>query len=123
MLAILNSYNAHNFPIVKPILMIHVFVLIFIFHSALSNRTYLLLGLLSHLSQGLFELIPKIMASNGDSVCFRYTYLVSIQKYIRNHRGTASVIFYANPHHHTGKCIRRFGGIYAYCRYFIYRKW
>ena len=20
---------------------------------------------------------------------------------------------------HTGKCIRRFGGIYAYCRYFI----
>ena len=25
--------------------------------------------------------------------------------------------------HHTGKCIRRFGGIYAYCRYFIDRKW
>ena len=24
---------------------------------------------------------------------------------------------------HTGKCIRRFGGIYAYCRYFIDRKW
>ena len=23
--------------------------------------------------------------------------------------------------HHTGKCIRRFGGIYAYCRYFIDR--
>ena len=23
----------------------------------------------------------------------------------------------------TGKCIRRFGGIYAYCRYFIDRKW
>ena len=23
---------------------------------------------------------------------------------------------------HTGKCIRRFGGIYAYCRYFIDRK-
>ena len=22
-------------------------------------------------------------------------------------------------HIHTGKCIRRFGGIYAYCRYFI----
>ena len=24
---------------------------------------------------------------------------------------------------HTGKCIRRIGGIYAYCRYFIDRKW
>ena len=24
---------------------------------------------------------------------------------------------------HTGKCIRQFGGIYAYCRFFIYRKW
>ena len=26
-------------------------------------------------------------------------------------------------HLHTGKCIRPFGGIYAYCRYFIDRKW
>ena len=25
--------------------------------------------------------------------------------------------------HHTGKCIRRFAGIYAYCLYFIDRKW
>ena len=25
--------------------------------------------------------------------------------------------------YHTGKCIRRFGGIYVYCRYFIDRKW
>ena len=24
---------------------------------------------------------------------------------------------------HTGKCIRRFAGICAYCRYFIDRKW
>ena len=24
---------------------------------------------------------------------------------------------------HTGKCIRRFGGIYAYCQDFIDRKW
>ena len=24
---------------------------------------------------------------------------------------------------HTGKCIRRFGGFYAYCRYFLDRKW
>ena len=27
------------------------------------------------------------------------------------------------PYTHTGKCIRRFAGIYAYCRYFIDRKW
>ena len=26
-------------------------------------------------------------------------------------------------HFHTGKCIRRFAGIYAYCRYFIDQKW
>ena len=25
--------------------------------------------------------------------------------------------------YHTGKCISRFAGIYAYCRYFIDRKW
>ena len=37
---------------------------------------------------------------------------------------------YAMHHHrelihyiHTGKCIRRFGGIYAYCWHFIDRKW
>ena len=30
---------------------------------------------------------------------------------------------YSPPLSHNGKCIRRFGGIYAYCRYFIDRKW
>ena len=30
---------------------------------------------------------------------------------------------YVNTLIHTGKCIRRFGGIYAYCRYIIDRKW
>ena len=25
--------------------------------------------------------------------------------------------------YHTGKCIRRFAGIYAYCRYLLDRKW
>ena len=29
----------------------------------------------------------------------------------------------ATANNHTGKCIRGFGGIYAYCRYFIDRKW
>ena len=44
-MAILNSLNAHNFPIVQPILMI--FVSNFLVHRALSDNTYLSLGLLS----------------------------------------------------------------------------
>ena len=47
MLAILNSLNAHNFPIFQPTLMILVSK--FIFHRALSDNTYLSLGLLSPL--------------------------------------------------------------------------
>ena len=47
MLAILNSLNAHSFPIFQPILMI--IVSIFIVHRALSDKTYLSLGLLSPL--------------------------------------------------------------------------
>ena len=49
MLALLNSLNAHNFPIFQPILMITVSK--FIVHTALSDKTYLLLGLLSPLSK------------------------------------------------------------------------
>ena len=45
MLAILNSINDHNSPILKPILMILVSK--FMVHRALSNKTYLSLGLLS----------------------------------------------------------------------------
>ena len=47
MLAILTFLNAHNLPIFQPILMI--LVLKFMVHRALSNRTYLSLGLLSPL--------------------------------------------------------------------------
>ena len=39
MLAILNSLNAHNFPIFQQILMI--FVSKFMVHRALSDKTYL----------------------------------------------------------------------------------
>ena len=39
MLAILNSLNAHNLPIFPPIVMI--FVLKFMVHRALSDKTYL----------------------------------------------------------------------------------
>ena len=35
----------------------------------------------------------------------------------------AYVTITARYGYHTGKCIRRFAGIYAYCQYFIDRKW
>ena len=48
MLAILNFLNAHNLSIFQPILMILVSK--FMVHRALSDKTYLFLGLLSPLS-------------------------------------------------------------------------
>ena len=48
MSAILNSLNAHNLPIFQPILMI--FVSKFMVHRALSDKIYILLGLLSPLT-------------------------------------------------------------------------
>ena len=48
MLAILNSLNAHNLPIFRPILMILVSK--FMVLRALSDKTYLLLGLLPPLT-------------------------------------------------------------------------
>ena len=56
MLAILNSFYANNFPIVQPILMILVSKLMV--HRALSDKTYLLLGLLSPLKKGILSLFP-----------------------------------------------------------------
>ena len=49
MLAILNSLNAHNFLIFKPILMILLSK--FMDHRALYDKTYLPLGLLSPLTK------------------------------------------------------------------------
>ena len=40
-----------------------------------------------------------------------------------NDKGIKTKSFRYSLNIHTGKCIRRFGGIYAYCRYFIDRKW
>ena len=48
MLAIMNSLNAHYVPIFQPILMILVSK--FMVHRALSDKTYLKLGLLSPLN-------------------------------------------------------------------------
>ena len=45
---ILNSLDVHNFPIFQPIL--KILVSKFIVHRALSDKTYLLLGLLSPLT-------------------------------------------------------------------------
>ena len=45
MLAILNSINVHYLPIFRPILM--MLVSKFMAHKALSDKTYLFLGLLS----------------------------------------------------------------------------
>ena len=49
MLAILNSLNAHIFPIFQPILVILVSK--FMVRRALADKTYLLIGLLSLLSK------------------------------------------------------------------------
>ena len=51
MLAILNFLNAHNLPIFQPILMILVSK--FMVYRALSDKTYLSLGLLSPLSSNI----------------------------------------------------------------------
>ena len=55
MLAILNFLNAHNLPILQPILMILVSK--FMVHRALSDKTYLSLGLLSPLNLSKGQLI------------------------------------------------------------------
>ena len=51
MSAILNSLNAHNFPIFQPILM--KLVSKFMVYRALCDKTYLLSGLLSPLNQSV----------------------------------------------------------------------
>ena len=53
---------------------------------------------------------------------FLYFYPVLLwkhQKAFKDNATSAAIIYW----YHTGKCIRRFAGIYAYCRYFIDRKW
>ena len=57
MLAILNSSNAHNLPIFQPILMILVSK--FMVHGALSDETYLILGLLSPLTDTMAVELDK----------------------------------------------------------------
>ena len=63
MLAILSSLNAHSFPTFQPILMILVSKVMA--HRALSDKTYLLLGLLSPINlQVTKTYTPKYPACN-----------------------------------------------------------
>ena len=62
MLAILNSLNAHNFPIFQPMLMILVSKVMV--HRAFSDKTYLSLGLLSPLNQTLTFSAPGKIKNN-----------------------------------------------------------
>ena len=54
MLAILNYLDTHNFPILQPILMI--LLSYFMVYGAISDKTYLSLGLLSPL---IFEITKR----------------------------------------------------------------
>ena len=69
MLAILKSLNAHNLPIFQPILMILVSK--FMVHRALSDKTYLSLGLLSPLilanSRNSYDITPYLFLHYGDA--------------------------------------------------------
>ena len=60
MLAILSCLNAHNFPIFQPILMILVSK--FMVHRALSDKTYLSLGLLSLLKNNMYQFAYLLLA-------------------------------------------------------------
>ena len=63
MLAILNFLNAHNLPIFQPILMILVSK--FMVHRALSDTTYLSLGLLPPLTEVKLSISTKSIIFQG----------------------------------------------------------
>ena len=71
MLAILNSINAYNFPIFQPILVILVSK--FMVHRALSDRTYLSLGLLCNYFQksnsGIYHQCQYFGSRSGLTFC------------------------------------------------------
>ena len=61
MVALLNSLNAHNLSIFQPILMILVSK--FMVHRALSDKIYLLLGLLSPLRGWLWLIFACVISA------------------------------------------------------------
>ena len=87
MLAILNSLNAHNFPIFQPILMI--FVSKFMVRRVLYDKTYLSLGLLSPLKEGLPSLktaCASCMLGTPQNLVIFYTSLKP------RHRRTSTIV-------------------------------
>ena len=76
MLAILNSLNVHSFPIFQPILMILVSQ--FMIHRALSDKTYLSLGLLSLLKSSWIVLPAK--SDSDDMFCLQSYYGLRIDR-------------------------------------------
>ena len=67
MLAILNSLNAHNSPIFRPILIILISK--FMVHRALSDKTYLSLGLLSPLIARIWDMGAVYCQNIGAVYC------------------------------------------------------
>ena len=66
MLAILNSLNAHNFPIFEPILMILISK--FMVYRVLPDKTYLSLGLLSSLQGYRVNFFSQILVGYSVSI-------------------------------------------------------
>ena len=66
MLAILNSLNAHSFPIFQPIFM--MLVSKFMVHRTLSDKTYLSLGLLFPLIHQNFGKVCHYLTFHDDSI-------------------------------------------------------
>ena len=64
MLAKFNSLNAHNFTIFQAILMILVSK--FMVHKALSDKTYLSLGLLSSLRNNMCTISEAVLPINNN---------------------------------------------------------
>ena len=57
-----------------------------------------------------------------ESPIFTESELTPVHHTFQEARNVLEKVF-ITKHVHTGKCIRRFAGIYAYCRYYIDRKW
>ena len=62
--------------------------------------------------------IEKIKVSEDQTTYFGRVLFADSQTDVANAVADGNDVYI-----HTGKCIRRFAGIYAYCRYFIDRKW
>ena len=88
MLAIMNFLNAHNLPIFQPILMILVSKIMV--HRALSDKTYLSLGLLSPLiktlkihEKNVYKLISVYLQNYSYLSCYKsYTFFLLLKKLI-----------------------------------------